>query len=420
MKVEVKELEGLKREVSVIVPPETVKAEMDKGFEAVRREVTLKGYRKGKAPMASIRSLYADKVRADAIDALVRSTFPDIASDKGLNIASPPTLTKIDFDKDGSFNYSAEIEVFPEIDKVILDNLEIPTVEIDVSDEEADKAMDHLRRQLSEIRAVDRAAKADDIILADMKKIADPKMAIENQHFPDAEVDLASESTVKEFREHLPGLAAGDEKEIEVKYAEDNPNPKLAGAAVTYLCKVKEVRERILPELSDAFAKSTGRAETALELKLLIREDILAHKNQELKRLQKRQLVGKVCENNQIPIPDGMVNNYLDAVVEDIKKQNADVNEEEIRKQYRPSGVNSMRWEMLWHKVADEEKIEVLPADTEKWIETFSKANSMTEKQAGQFLRESGRIDSLRESIREDKVLEFLISQARKVPLKTG
>jgi len=224
--------------------------------------------------------------------------------------------------------------------------------------------------------------------------------------------------TVKEFREQLVGVKAGDTKQIEVVYPDDYSDGRFAGAHITYECAVKQVKEQILPEVDDAFAKQTGVAETALEMRLKVREDLTKRRQEDLHREQKREVVRQICEANQIPIPDGLVDDYLDSVVADFKKQYPDVKEEEIRQNYRQVGVDSMRWDMLWHSLAEQQKIEVSPADTEKWIEGFASRNSLTLEQARETLNKSGRLKELRESLLEEKVMAFLTEKAKTVTVK--
>ena len=246
----------------------------------------------------------------------------------------------------------------------------------------------------------------------------DSKNALAATTFPGSEIDLSYGMTVKEFKKELPGMKVGDVKEITVNYDEKYPDPGFAGSEIRYRCAVTEVKERIVSEFDDAFAKSTGKAETALELKMKIREDIRKDKDEGLKRIQKRQVIQQAVEKNEIPIPNGLLEEYLDSVVEDLKKQAPEMDEKEIREQYRPVGLNSMRWDVLWHKLADQEKIEVLPLDTELWLKGFAEANNMNMEQAQDTLRRSGKTNTLRESLLEGKVLAFLIDKAKKVPLK--
>jgi len=159
VKIEVKHSEGLKRELSIEVPSDRVQTAMDQKFEEVKRSVTLKGFRKGKAPMNMIRSAYADEVRADVVDELIKATLPEAVKQETLNVASRPTLTNLNFNDDGGFTYTATLEVFPEIPSVTFDKLEIPTYEISVPDSEVDEVMTYFRKRHADIRPVQREAR---------------------------------------------------------------------------------------------------------------------------------------------------------------------------------------------------------------------------------------------------------------------
>ena len=349
------------------------------------------------------------------IDKLVKDTYPQAVQDKELKVASYPTLTDITFGDDGAFQYKATVEVFPEIGKVDHDNLEISSEEITVSDSEVDDYIEHVRKHHSELRIVERPAGDSDTVVVDLKKVYDPKLVLTEDDFPASVIDLSNPMTFKEFREHFPGMKAGDEKEIDVKYADDYSDPKFAGAEIKYHAKVKEVNERLLPEVDDALAKKVGIGETVLELRLKLREDIQRQKEDDQKKQLKNMIIGQICEKNQVPVPKAVLDDYLDKIVEDFKKQNMEMDEESIRNQYRPVGINTFRWNMLYHQFARQENIEVLPEDTENLIKKFAENYKMTIDQAQEALQSSGRITDIRESILEEKVLDRLAESAKKV-----
>lgn len=415
LKVEIKELDELNREVSVEIAADVFNESMEKEYVEVRKKVVLKGFRKGKAPMNTIKSNYGDQVKADVIDKLVKDTYPQAVREKELRVASYPKLTDVTFGDDGVFRYKATVEVFPEIGKIEHDNLEISTEEITVADSEVDEYVEHLRKHHSELRKVERPAGDSDTVVVDLKKVYDPKLVLKEDNFPASAIDLSNPMTFKEFREQFPGMKAGDEKEIEVKYADDYSDPKFAGAEIKYHAKVKEVNERLLPEVDDALAKKVGLGETALELRLKLREDIQRQKEDDQKKQHKNMIIGQMCEKNQITVPNAVLDDYLDKIVEDFKKQNMEMDEASIRNQYRQVGINTFRWNMVYHQFARQEKIEVLPEDTEKLIKKFAENYKMTIDQAQEALQSSGRITDIRESILEEKVLDWLAGTAKKV-----
>ena len=415
--IDVKRLDDLVREISVRIPPERVNSEMERMFAEKRRTVTLKGFRKGKAPMEMIRSLYADQVKTEVVDTLIQATYPQAVRENTLHVASRPTVTDLQFTPEGGLTYTARVEVFPEIEKVEFEGLEIPDLPIEVSDEEVDRLLEQYRLRHATLRPVEREARPDDVVIADLTKVADPGLVLEAAEFPDSQIDLADPVTVRQFREAIPGMKAGEEKDIEVTYDKDYSDQRLAGATITYRCRIKAVKERLLPELSDAFAKTTGLGETLLELRLKLRQDIERHKQEELRRIQRRAVMGRLCERNPVPIPEGMLEEYLESVVKDVRERDPEVDIEEVRRRYRPVGEAAMRWNILWHALAEQEKVEVLPSDTEKWIETFARRYNMTAEQAREMLNQSGKLRDLRESMLEEKVIDLLLEKARPVPV---
>ena len=415
LKVEVKELDELNRELSVEITADAFNESMEKEFVEVRKKVVLKGFRKGKAPLNVVKSNYGDQVKADVIDKLVKDTYPQAVREKELRVASYPTLTDVTFGDDGTFQYKATVEVFPVIGTIAHDNLELSSEEITVSDSEVDDYVEHLRKHHSELRKVERPAGDSDTVVVDLKKVYDPKLLLEEDNFPGSAIDLSNPMTLKEFREQFPGMKVGDEKDVEVKYADDYSDPKFAGAEIKYHATIKEVNERLLPEVDDAFAKKVGVGETALELRLKLREDIQRQKEDDQKKQHKNMIIGQMCEKNPISVPKAVLDDYLDKIVEDFKKQNMEMDEESIRNQYRPVGINTFRWNMVYHQFARQEKIEVLPEDTEKLIKKFAENYKMTTEQAQEALQSSGRITDIRESILEEKVLDRLAGTAKKV-----
>jgi len=418
VKVAVESSDGLTRKLSVEIPAQTFHQEMEKKLTELRRTVTLKGFRKGMAPLEMIRSQFSDQVKGDVIDELFRQSLSTAIGEHKLLIAGRPTVTALDLADDGTMSYKAEMEVFPEIERVHYDGLALQAAELQVEDKEVNDLVEFFRKQYSDLRVLDRPAGENDVLVVDLVKVADPGEVLPADTFPGSHIDLANPATIKEFKQQLPGIKAGEEKQIEVVYDEDYSDKTFAGARVTYVCKVKSVNERILPPVDDAFAKRTGLGETALEFKLKAREKLLQEKQALQRREHRREIVDLVCSRNEVPIPSGPINEYLDKLVKDFQEQGEEFDEPKLREQYFPVGVKSMRWDLLWRKLVEQEKIEVLPEDTENWIKGFAAYHNVTVDQARESLRKAGKMRELRDSILEDKVVNFLLAKASLVPAK--
>jgi FKBP-type peptidyl-prolyl cis-trans isomerase (trigger factor) len=125
-----------------------------------------------------------------------------------------------------------------------------------------------------------------------------------------------------------------------------------------------------------------------------------------------------MTSQNQVPVPESMVEHYLEHVIEDLKKQQAQFDDKEVRQSYHPIAEETIRWQILFHKLAEQEKIEVLPADVENVINRMAQAYKITPEQAKQLMGRAGRTDDIRDSLLEEKVLDLLIGRAKKVKEK--
>ncbi len=417
MKSEIKSSDGLKREVEVEIPVDRVDAAFSKQYNKFRKQAKIKGFRPGKAPLTMIKSIYADSVRGEVFQELVSESYPDVIKEHSLKVASQPDFPKFDLKEGQPMTYTVAVEIMPEIENVNYDGLQLPDDKIEVRDSEIDAVVEYLRKKQAEIRKVDRPATEEDILLVDLEKIDDPDNALKEKEFKDYEVELGGGYTVKEFKEGLAGTKAGDSKEITVLYPEDYSVDFLKGKKIKYLCKIKEVKERILPPENDAFARSQGNVATMLELRLKIREDLKQQKKMDQFQWRKEEIRRQMLEKNKIDIPESMRESFIDSIVEEYKEKERTFDEAEVRKQYRPLAEDGIRWNLLYDRITETENIEVLPADTENWIKGFAEKGNLDIEKAREMLSKSGKIGEIRNTILEDKLFQFLISKAELVPI---
>ena len=418
MKSEIKSSDGLSRELEIEVDAETVDAAFSQAYKKYTKEAKISGFRPGKAPLSIIKSKYGDAVREDVLQELIENSYPKAIDEQQLKVASYPKISGYELKEGTPLKYTAKVDILPEIEKLNYDGLVLPEDNIEVRDTEVDTVVEYLRKKHADIRPVTREAKEEDVVLADLEKTADDDNVLEGNSFQDVEIDLSSNMTVAEFKDNLTGVKTGDEKEISVSYPDDYNNKTLAGKSIKYLCKVKEVKERILPEVNDAFASRLDeKIGTVLELRMKIREDLNTQKKMDRDKWRSNEVQRQFLDKNPIDVPEGMVQHYLDNMMEEFKKQNQEI-DDSAREQYRPVAVNSIRWTLLTNKLTTDEKIEVLPEDTEKWIKRFADNYNMDMEKAKEVLSKSGRIQEIRNSIMDDKIMDFLLSKVSYIPEK--
>ncbi|MEW5994668.1 MAG: hypothetical protein AB1744_09750, partial [Candidatus Zixiibacteriota bacterium] len=131
--------------------------------------------------------------------------------------------------------------------------------------------------------------------------------------------------------------------------------------------------------------------------------------------IHKGQIIRQICEQNPAPVPNGMVEEYLDAIVQDEKDRDPNADEANIRTEARPTAENTLRWHILYLHIAAQEKIQVSAADTDRFVRAMAAEHKIPEEEARRFLVQTGKLTSVRDTLLEEKVLDFLIGRAKVV-----
>lgn len=416
LKSEITKSEGLVREVTIEIDAERVNDEFAKIFEEYRKKAKIKGFRPGKAPMNVIRQKFSESAREDVLEKLVEESYPKALKENEIKAATHPSFPKIEIEEGKQLVYTARLEVMPEIETVKYDGLKLPEEKINVQDTEVDTVVEFLRKKHSTLRKVDREIKDEDVIKADLTAVEDDAAVLDEKEYKDMEIDLGSDVIVEDFKKVLPGHKVGDEVEIPVKYPEQYGNANLAGKSIKYKAKITEVNERVLPEPNDAFSKTVGETETYLELRLKIREDLTKQKKFDTDKYNRNEIQRQFIDNNQIEIPEGMVQTYLERSYEEQQKQNPGLEKDVFLNSYRHIAENGLRWNLLTNRIAEDEKIEVSTKDTEIWIKSFADNYNMTLDQAKEALSKAGRIQEVRDSIMDAKIIDHIMKKVTYVP----
>ena len=411
MNIEVVQKDGLKRELNIEIPADVVDAAYNKIFQTLSLKAKIDGFRPGKIPLKVIKSRFKQEATAEIVDDLVNKYYTEAIKEKNLEPVGTPVLSKVDIEEGKPMTFTLGIEVMPKLETIGFDGISVEKKEAKVEDKDIDAVVEMMRKQKASLESVEREAQPTDMLICDLEPVAGFIEGLGEIPLANQEIDLDSPNTIKEFREALTGAKRDDSREIVLSYPEDHADAKFAGKSVTFKTTVKEVKERVLPELTDAFAKQTGMGETVPELKIKLREQMMQEQEAELARKRKKTIVDQMVEKNSFDVPDAMVETYLTNVIEDQKQQNEKVDEKAIREQYRSMGVDTVRWYLIYHRLAAQEKIEVSAEDTEKWIKRFADNYRMDVGKAKEILAKTGRASEIKDGLLEEKVLEFLQSK---------
>lgn len=412
MKVTVNIEPNCRRILDIEVPHEEVAVEMDRLVMEYRAKASIPGFRKGKAPKEVVHKRYLDSIKLDAMENLVNKAYEDALTQEKIAAIDQPKLSNIQFEDGKPLSFRAEVEVLPDFTVEGYKGLKAEKKIKPVDEKDIDDTIKQVQRQNAEYHPVDRACHGEDLVIVDLVKKYDKMGTIKDDKMDGLEVDLGSDSVLKEFREGLRGMGIGEMKDIEIKYPDDYNDKQMAGNEVKYTALLKEVKEIKLSEINDEFAKEYTGIETLDKLKDQIRENITLQNQMDAENALKSTLITQIIEKNRFEVPESMVDRYLKGVTEDFKKRYKDVDELKLRQSYRSVGEDTIRWQFIFRRIADMEDMSVTEADRVGWVKEFAAKYNMSEDKAREALGKAGKFREIDENLLERKVLEFIIENS--------
>lgn len=379
MNVKNVEKEAVHAKVTVEITRAELEPAINKVFLKVRKDISMPGFRKGKAPRMVIEAAYGKHVFfEDAIEEMFSDIYKECVLTQDMKPVGRPSVSKLDIADDDSVTMVIDTDLYPEVTLGQYKGLEVEKAEAAVDASEIDAEIDRMANNIARISTVDRAAKDGDTAVIDFEGFKDGE-AFDGGKGEAYELKLGSGSFIPGFEEQVVGMSAGEEKDINVTFPENYHAKELAGAPVVFKVKVHEVKETVVPEKDDEFVKDVSEFDTMAELRADIEKKILDEKQAGIDRAFENAAIEKAVANMTVEIPDSMVEEELDHELErmdyELRSQGASLeayanmmggNLDNIRNSLRPGALNTVKTNVMLDAVVDAEKIEVSDEECEE------------------------------------------------------
>lgn len=410
-----------KRVLSFQVPVEEMEKERAAVRAELRRELRIPGFRKGKVPPGYIEKNYADVIVTDAVRNMLPVVYEQGLVREHIHPLGDPRFENVEF-ADGGLKFDASVEVRPDVVLKGYDKVSVEAPKREVADEDVNRAVTSLRERLAVFETVTRPATSSDTAVLDYVPLDDAGQPEEKARVKGYAVSLSSESLLEEFRVGLVGMTAGEEKEIRVVYPADFGDAELAGKSRTFQVRLAEVKEKLLPEVDDAFAKRLDpNSAGLLEFRLRIRKELEAEEETRHRREVDDKIVDAIIAENPFEVPDVMVENYLSSLVDEDRRHRGGGKDEardgEIRQVFRESAERTIRRYFVLEAVKRQEGIAVTSEDVEARIRLMAQHVGRPEEDVRRALAQPGRRRSFESDLLDEKAMAFLRDKAA---VKTG
>lgn len=412
------------RELEVEVPAETVARETRRVTKEFARLARLPGFRPGKAPAELVRRRFWNDIKSEVLHALVPSSLENTLREKNLSPVGDPAIAELSFEPEKPLRFKATFEVLPEIQLNEYKGLEIEPGRVELTEEDVERELEALRQRAATYEPVEgRPAEDGDTVIASLVGvITEPKEKRDPIVLEDVRVQVGEEGTLKAFSEGLRGARPDEERQFSVPYPENYPEAGLAGRTVAFTARVKGIERKKLPELNDEFAKQVGDYQSLKELKVKLRQHLEQARAQREKEITRQRLLEALLAKHEFPVPDALVERQLDARLErdvralltqGIDPRRVDVDWARLRRDQRPRAAREVQVGLLLQRIAEAEDLQPTEAETQQEIERLARESGQTPDALRARLTKEGNLGRISSAIRSEKVVEFLLSQAR-------
>lgn len=411
--------ETWKRVIGVEIDRTWFDGEYARNLGVARRAHARPGFRKGKVPLAMVEKDLGGEVRMETVEQVLPRVYRAAVLEHKLVPVADPELTDLKLEEQGPVRMELSVEVRPDV--VARDYLALPLVrsEAKLADGAVDEALEGLREGRAVWERAERTAAPGDRLKTDIVPQAqdgepDPAGPVSDYVF-----ELGAAGNFAEFDAELTGAAAGDERRVTVAYPADYGNERVRGRTVSYLVTVKEVQARRLPDLDDAFASALKEGQTLLELRVALRNELLAEETRRAEQLERERIVDLLIERNPVEPPPSLVEEYLTAGVNEMKQRSAYLGrpvDEQDEQRYRESGrawaERSLRAMLILEAIRRQEEIAVTPAEVEARIAAIAAENGFPADDYLAYVRQHHEDERIEQDLAEQKAFEFLRSRA--------
>jgi len=407
LKIDIKNINDFTREMKLDIPWETLEPDFDICLKKFSKKVKLPGFRPGKIPRDRLMQQFQPNIEAQFMDDNIYKYYLTALQQKEIVPVNQAEISDVHFHMGEHFSFTAKFEVEPDfkLPRFKKNMFQVQRNKFIPDDQDINDAIDQLRRSHARIETVEDGAKEKDFILCDLQKLDDSGVAIIGKKFEKQMLKVGDGSFTDDQKEQLIGLKPGDSTRISLPDNEDKTitNP--------YELKVNKVERENLPAVDDDFLKLINPELGSVED---LRADVLKKINENFEERARqsfeRELSDALIEKVGVDTPPSMVENYLNNILEDVKKQNngEPIEEEKVLETYRPSAERNLKWYLIRKKVISQEQINIERKDIDAEIENLVSRSPNSEKEIRRFYKKPSNRQRIEDDMVEKKILEYL------------
>ncbi len=422
IRVQTREESSVVRSLVVEVDSALVKRAFARSYRDLAKRVRVRGFRPGKAPRSVLEKLYGASVTEQVEQTLVAQTLPDAVEQSGLRPVTEPAIEASPLRENETFQYTARLEVRPEVVLPEIRGLSGQRRKVDVQDSDVDRELESLRQRNAPLLEEPEGCTVDrgHVLSIDFVGRIDGK-PFEGGSGRGVELDVGSGRFLPGFEEQLIGARAGDDREVQIQFPDDYGSPAVAGKQGVFSVHVGDIKRRHVPDLDDEFAKDLGDFETLEDLRERIRSDLTTALLDQANTGLRSSLVDALIERTPYEVPPGLVAQELERQLGAARRRlensmpeaGLESQLERWKEEWRERAEREVRERLLLDAVAQAEALEVDDKAVEARIEQVAAGQGTDAATLRRSVGDEDLERAMRGQLMDERALDFLVAEAK-------
>ncbi|MEV5574118.1 trigger factor [Spirillospora sp. NPDC052269] len=425
MKTDVEELTPTRVKLTVEVPFDELKPNLDKAYQEISRQVRIKGFRPGKVP-ARLIDQYVGRgaVLQEAVNDALPELYGRAVEEKEIFVLGQPDVEVTELDDNEKFAFTAEVDIRPKFDVPEYDGLEVVVEDAEVTDEKVAETLDTLRERFASLTTVERAAEKGDFATIDIAAETEGE-SVEDAATTGFSYEVGSEGAIEGLDEAVTGMSAGESKTFSSKLV----GGEKAGEDAEITVTVQSVKVKDLPEADDEFAQLASEFDTIDEL----REDVRTRLGRQVRMQQlsdaRDKALEALLEKVEIPLPDAVVQQEIDRRYQQLDQQlqmagltkadylkDEEKSEEDFDQEVKDASALAVKGGFVLDQLAVQEELGVENEELSEYVVTQAMQMGVAPQQLAQYLTENNQLPAIVSEVLRSKALNLIVEH---IVLKT-
>ncbi|MEP7269964.1 MAG: trigger factor [Acidobacteriota bacterium] len=425
MKVEVAVAEAsqCKKDLTIEVPAEEVKAEFDKSYQEFARYAKVPGFRPGHVPLTIVKQRFARDIKEGVLEHLLPHALQHAIVDNNLRVIGSPDISDVSVSDGQPLRFKATVEVLPDFDLKEYRGLKLKRMVVPVTEEDIDEVLGNMRESSARLVPVeDRPSQTGDTVSVNLiGKYVQP-LEEEDLKADDVAIELGADGVQAEFNDSLTGVKADETREFRVVYAADFSSPGLTGKTIDFTASVVAVRRKELPAIDDEFARSVDGSETIGELREKVREGLSTNSAAATERHLRQGAIEEILSGYDFAVPDSLVEQQASELLRELayemfrngvpRQSIKDLNWVERREEAQERAVRDVRAALVFERIGEAEEIDATDEEVDAEIERLAAASGDAVEAVRARLTKDEALSSIKNRLRHQKTLDAVIKSA--------